>query len=303
MSEAKLSEVPRSTGEMQRVRLAERSAGATHPGYTREQNEDAFWGDEHRGIWVVADGLGGHQAGEIASKTVVEEVRRSSTTDRHYERALQRAHALLVGEEHDSTNMGSTVVVAAEDGAYFHIYWVGDSRAYLWTPGGIQGQLQQLTSDHSYVQMLVDSGVINSTEAASHPNRNVITRCIGGSTNPKLEVDRVSSPWAPGQRLLLCSDGLSAEVEADQIEKILAENADNRRAAELLIAAALDAGGRDNVTVQLIDAPTISSGTNIRWPFRWWLRCTYSAALRRWRWLAGAALAIAVTAYWLIDKI
>ena len=253
---------------MQRASGARRSAAATHPGYKREQNEDAYWADEQRGIWVVADGLGGHQAGEIASKTVVEEIQRSAATDRHYERALQRAHALLLGDEHNTANMGSTAVVVAEDGAYFHVYWVGDSRAYLWSPDSAHGRLKQLTSDHSYVQMLVDSGAINSAEAANHPNRHVITRCIGGSANPKLEIDRVSSPWQAGQRLLLCSDGLSSEVEPDQIAEILANNSDNRRAADLLIAAALDAGGKDNVTVQVIDAPNPAPNSVQKWTSR-----------------------------------
>lgn len=268
MSEAKVREESRHSGTVQRASGARRSAGATHPGYKREQNEDAYWADEERGIWVVADGLGGHQAGEIASKTVVEEIQRSAATDRHYERALQRAHALLLGDEHNTANMGSTAVVVAEDGAYFHIYWVGDSRAYLWSPGDGSGQLKQLTSDHSYVQMLVDSGAINSLEAASHPNRHVITRCIGGSTNPRLEIDRVSSPWRAGQRLLLCSDGLSAEVEPEQIAAILAESSDNRRAADLLVAAALDAGGKDNITVQVIDAPNPAPTNVQKWTSR-----------------------------------
>jgi len=268
VSEAKVREVSRHSGTIQRASGAARSAGATHPGYKREQNEDAYWADEKRGIWVVADGLGGHQAGEIASKTVVEEIQRSAATDRHYERALQRAHALLLGDEHNTANMGSTAVVVAEDGAYFHVYWVGDSRAYLWTPGEDGGQLKQLTSDHSYVQMLVDSGAINPAEAANHPNRHVITRCIGGSTNPRLEIDRVSSPWTPGQRLLLCSDGLSAEVEPQQIARILSENDNNRRAADLLIASALDAGGKDNITVQVIDAPTPAPAGSEKWTSR-----------------------------------
>lgn len=268
MSEAKVREVSRHSGTIQHTSVSSRSAGATHPGYKREQNEDAYWADEERGIWVVADGLGGHQAGEIASKTVVEEIQRSAATDRHYERALQRAHALLLGDEQNTANMGSTAVVVAEDGAYFHVYWVGDSRAYLWTPGEGSGQLKQLTIDHSYVQMLVDSGAINSVEAANHPNRHVITRCIGGSTNPKLEIDRVSAPWSPGQRLLLCSDGLSAEVEPQQIASVLAENSDNRRAADLLIAAALDAGGKDNITVQVVDAPTPTPARAENWTSR-----------------------------------
>ncbi|WP_237055981.1 PP2C family protein-serine/threonine phosphatase [Microbulbifer sediminum] len=255
MSEAKVRDVSRHTVPRQSTGNQARSAGATHPGFKREQNEDALWSDEQRGVWVVADGLGGHQAGEIASKTVVEEIQRSAATDRHYEHALQRAHALLLGDEQSAANMGSTAVVVAEEGAYFHIYWVGDSRAYLWSPGEGHGRLKQLTNDHSYVQMLVDSGAINPQEAASHPNRHVITRCIGGSTNPSLDVDRMSSPWQAGDRLLLCSDGLSAEVEPQAIAEILSCNDDCRRAADLLIAAALDAGGKDNITVQVIDAP------------------------------------------------
>ncbi|MGL6162042.1 PP2C family protein-serine/threonine phosphatase [Microbulbifer sp.] len=268
MSEAKVREVSRDSGTVKRASGARRSASATHPGYKREQNEDACWADEQRGVWVVADGLGGHQAGEIASKTVVEEIQRSAGTDRHYERALQRAHALLLGDEQNTANMGSTAVVMAEDGAYFHIYWVGDSRAYLWTPGEDGSQLKQLTNDHSYVQMLVDSGAIDPLEAASHPNRHVITRCIGGSANPNLEIDRVSALWRPGQKLLLCSDGLSAEVESEQIARVLAANSDNRRAADLLVAAALDAGGKDNITVQLISAPDKAPVTSGKWTFR-----------------------------------
>ena len=256
MSEAKVREVSRHSEIVQLSNDATRSAGATHTGYKREQNEDAYWAAEDKGIWVVADGLGGHHAGELASKTVVEEIQKSAETDKHYERALQKAHALLLGDEQTTANMGSTAVVVAEEGDYFHIYWVGDSRAYLWAPEGTTGKLTQLTSDHSYVQMLMDSGAINSEEAAIHPNRHVITRCIGGSTNPKLEVDRVSYRWAAGQRLLICSDGLSSEVPANLINQILTENSDTHRATELLIAAALDAGGKDNVTVQVIDAPS-----------------------------------------------
>ena len=275
MSEARVRERPSGVSHPA-VRATKRSAGATHTGYRREQNEDAFWGDENRGVWVVADGLGGHQAGEIASQTVVEEIQRSSATDRHYEQALRRAHALLIGEETNTTAMGTTAVVVAEDGNYFHVYWVGDSRAYLWTPGTSpesaepgaeaagqtdldpppsRGQLTQLTIDHSYVQMLVDSGAINAEEAASHPNRHVITRCIGGTANPTLEIDRASFSWKPGQKLLLCSDGLSNDVSEAEICQILTEHPENQRAAEFLIAAALDAGGRDNITVQLVSSP------------------------------------------------
>ncbi|WP_160153808.1 PP2C family serine/threonine-protein phosphatase [Microbulbifer sp. ALW1] len=273
MSEANVRERPSGVSQPA-VSVTKRSAGATHAGYRRDQNEDAFWGDESRGVWVVADGLGGHQAGEIASQTVVEEIQRSSATDRHYEQALRRAHALLVGDENSATAMGTTAVVVAEDGNYFHIFWVGDSRAYLWTPAsadavnsphndphhaGQHGTLKQLTVDHSYVQMLVDSGAINQQEAASHPNRHVITRCIGGSTNPSLEIDRASFSWNPGQKLLLCSDGLSNDVTAAEICQVLATNTDNQRASELLIAAALDAGGRDNITVQVISSPDSAS--------------------------------------------
>ena len=275
MSEARLRERPSGISHPA-VSATTRSAGATHAGYRREQNEDAFWGDEIRGVWVVADGLGGHQAGEIASQTVVEEIQRSSATDRHYEQALRRAHALLIGEESSSTAMGTTAVVVAEDGNYFHVYWVGDSRAYLWTPGDTSpapdavseadketdtespksyGHLTQLTVDHSYVQMLVDSGAINAEEAANHPNRHVITRCIGGSANPTLEIDRASFSWKPGQKLLLCSDGLSNDVTESEICQILTKHPENQRAAEFLIAAALDAGGRDNITVQLVSSP------------------------------------------------
>ena len=232
-----------------------RSAGATHIGYCRNRNEDALWGDETQGIWMVADGLGGHSAGNLASQTVVEAIQLASTTDHQYKHALQRAHTLLIDRGKGPGTMGSTAVVAKENGYHFDIYWVGDSRAYLWTPGPNNGQLKQLTVDHSYVQALLDSGAINPTEAATHPQRNLIIRCVGGSSSSPLEVDHLSRAWQREQKLLLCSDGLNNAVNTAQICQILDHNADNLRATRLLIDAALNAGGKDNITVLLISAP------------------------------------------------
>ena len=145
--------------------------------------------------------------------------------------------------------MGSTVVAAKLEGLRYEIAWVGDSRAYLW-----DGSLHQLTTDHSYVQMLLKAGLISESDIPGHPSRNIISQAlgVGGVDKANIKVDLVSGELKKNDTLLLCTDGLSGEVSDDNIASILAEITDSQARVDRLIAAALEAGGKDNVTVIIL---------------------------------------------------
>jgi serine/threonine protein phosphatase PrpC len=228
----------------------------THTGNVRANNEDAFCCLPAQGLWVVADGMGGHEAGEVASAITIDTVARKVRQGKTLAEALQSAHESILSatrKGQGARGMGSTVVALHSNGEEYEIAWVGDSRAYLWTRTGERhGTLEQLTVDHSYVQMLVQSGVITAAEAERHPERNVITQCLGSLELADVKVDTLTRPWQPDQWILLCSDGLTDELDDSQISAILAGNADIQSAAEALLRAALASGGRDNTTIALI---------------------------------------------------
>ena len=221
----------------------------THTGWVRKLNEDSHLALPKLGLWVIADGMGGHEAGEVASGIAIREIVRSIEQGMPLAEAIETAHraiqtAALQGE--GAANMGSTVVAAKLDGLRYEIAWVGDSRAYLWN-----GTLHQLTTDHSYVQLLLKAGLITESEIPGHPCRNVISQAlgVGGSDKANIKVDLVSGELGESDTLLLCSDGLSGEVADDCIATILSETTGNQARVDRLIAAALEAGGKDNVTV------------------------------------------------------
>jgi protein phosphatase len=221
----------------------------THTGLVRELNEDSYLALPKYGLWVVADGMGGHEAGEVASGIAIREIAHSIEQGLPLAKAIETAHraiqtAALQGE--GAANMGSTVVAAKLDGLCYEIAWVGDSRAYLWN-----GELRQLTTDHSYVQLLLNAGLITESEIPRHPSRNIITQALGtgGEDKVNIKIDFVSGKLNENDTLLLCSDGLSGEVTDDCIATILSETTGNQARVDRLITAALDAGGRDNVTV------------------------------------------------------
>ena len=221
----------------------------THTGWVREVNEDSHLSLPKHGLWVVADGMGGHEAGEVASGIAVREIAGSIEQGMPLAEAIETAHraiqtAALQGE--GAANMGSTVVAAKLDGLCYEIAWVGDSRAYLWN-----GMLHQLTTDHSYVQLLLKAGLISESEVPGHPSRNIISQAlgVGDADKANIKVDIVSGVLEEKDTLLLCSDGLSGEVIDDGIAAILAETTDAQARVNRLIAAALEAGGKDNITV------------------------------------------------------
>ncbi|WP_299616876.1 PP2C family serine/threonine-protein phosphatase [Pelagibius sp.] len=226
-------------------------------GRVRRHNEDSYALRDDLGLWIVADGMGGAAAGEKASAIVVEVVAREVAEGAPLEAAIAEANrsildAVRAGE--GRRGMGSTVVAARVSGSAYDVVWVGDARAYLWAGG-----LQRLSHDHSRVQELVDAGLITEAEARSHPHRSVITRVLGGPDGTAAAPDRVSGSLNPGEGLLLCSDGLTSEVEDEEIARVLSEGmsdtASGQRAVDRLVARALEEGGSDNVTVVLIGLP------------------------------------------------
>lgn len=220
----------------------------THPGKVRDHNEDNIFASAESQLWIVADGMGGHACGEVASEIVVREISRQVPSGHNLVDAIELSHTAVTDEAAINTRakgMGATVVTMQLQGNQYHIAWVGDSRCYRLR----KNKLELLTRDHSYLEWLKDNG-ITVEEARRHPKRNVITQSIGvGEPNP----DMVSGEYLAGDRYLLCSDGLNDELTDEEILAIL-RGADNSEVvSEQLVKAALDSGGRDNISVILID--------------------------------------------------
>ena len=230
--------------------------GATDAGKVRRNNEDALLIGEGRDetLFAVADGIGGFEAGEEASRIAIEalnELEPGSPFQEAVREANRRILAAGRGDERLS-GMGTTVVAVRFGGTterpVVEVAHVGDSRAYLLRGGS----LRPVTEDHSLVAELVRSGDLTRAQAAEHPQKNLITRALGAEE--EVEVDTAVLPVEAGDRILLCSDGLTDMVSEDGISEILAESAgDPEGAARRLLSAALDAGGTDNVTVVVVD--------------------------------------------------
>ncbi len=236
-------------------------AADTHPGRVREYNEDCYLSDPNAGLWLVADGVGGHTDGELASAITSEVTTETFRRTRDLVGAIHKAHAAVleaIAEKNGASNMGSTIVAIAFNGMDYQIAWVGDSRAYLWN-----GDLRLLTRDQSYVEALIDKGAITPEQALHHPKRNVITQCIGITAKEGLKVDSLSGTLAAGECIVLCSDGLNDELDQTQLTAILARSSTPKNQVAALLQAALDAGGRDNITVLIVAAqPDSTPGNN-----------------------------------------
>ena len=223
----------------------------TDVGYVREHNEDSLIVAPP--LYVVCDGMGGHAAGEVASEIAVNVIASNAPAfpdATALGQAVEEANLAILRAAHEGVGragMGCTCTAAMIENERLVIAQVGDSRAYLLH----QGRLQQLTRDHSLVADLVESGQITPAEARIHPKRSVITRALG--SDPHTQPDLFEINVETGDRLLLCSDGLSSMIEDDEIEDILARTADPQLAASQLVNAAIAAGGLDNVTTVVVD--------------------------------------------------
>jgi serine/threonine protein phosphatase PrpC len=228
----------------------------THVGCRRKVNEDALLACAERGIWAVADGMGGHDAGEVASAMVVEALSECAGTGNTGERAAQAAQVLeqvnsrlitMSSEGEQQRTIGSTVVGLVAGERDYACFWAGDSRAYR----ARGGALALLTRDHSLVQNLVDAGILTDEQSRTHPNANVITRAVGA--NPALDVDFVSGDLRGGDVFLLASDGLTRFVTEDELQRELSQD-DLQSVGDRLIDLVLARGAPDNVTLILVRA-------------------------------------------------
>jgi serine/threonine protein phosphatase PrpC len=226
-------------------------ASATHTGRVRSNNEDAVFppvagaGDESS-VFIVADGMGGHVAGEVASRIAID-----TAVDIHAgpgDRVMGANHAVLleVSEHPELAGMGTTMTLLEISQGVARLAHVGDSRAYLLR----EGTLRQLTVDHTVAAEYVAAGQISPEEAQTHPQRNMITRALGLSQN--LVVDEIEQPVRPGDRFLLCSDGVNSMLNDQEItDQLSADTAEE--AVWALVEAANAAGGHDNISVVIVD--------------------------------------------------
>ncbi|GAA0293639.1 PP2C family protein-serine/threonine phosphatase [Rhodovulum strictum] len=227
-------------------------AGLTHRGLVRTRNEDAILTDPDSGeLWAVADGMGGHAAGDVASDMVIDALAGLPDSAAPVAAMIERLEAAngAIGARARAEGwgqIGATVVATMIRNAVAHLVWAGDSRGYLMRGG----HLRLLTRDHTLVQDLVDRGALGADQAESHPDSHVVTRAVGMGSG--FAAESLSVPVVPGDRLLLCSDGLPRCVSQQDIAAILGRADAPAETCRALVAAALAAGAPDNVSVIVI---------------------------------------------------
>lgn len=223
-------------------------------GCIRKLNEDSVHCDTN--LWLIADGMGGHACGDVASRLAVEVIAREFKQHGEIVKAIEQAHVEVLREGRGNElrqGMGTTIVALADCLDHYQVAWVGDSRAYLFSRQ--TGKLQQITQDHSLVASLVQQELLSEAQAATHPKRNVITRCLGSKGNKPFSVDHFTQQWQPGDRLLLCSDGLSDELSEDLLLQWISAEQPLATIVQGMIDATKAAGGRDNISAVIIDSP------------------------------------------------
>lgn len=230
------------------------SAAATHVGHVRQVNEDAYLERSDLLLWAVADGMGGHHAGDVASNKIIESLNEieatatesplSTLVDTIEDKIIEANDTLvkMANEHNDNRTIGSTVVTLVASDGHCALLWAGDSRAYRCR----NNEIVQLTRDHSQVEEMVQQGLLLREEAESHPASNVITRAVGASEKIFIDVDIVETK--PGDTYLLCSDGLNKHISDAEINQFL-QNANIEEIPEQLVKTTLTRGAIDNVTV------------------------------------------------------
>ncbi len=231
------------------------SFGITDVGKVRKHNEDSMLDKPEIGLWVVADGMGGHEAGDVASQMIVSslgKIHEGITLDRYIddieERILKVNECLITKarESEKNVTIGSTVVGMLAYDKFCTFFWAGDSRLYRLR----DGSLRQLTTDHSQVEIYIEQGLISRQQAVTHPHGNMITRAVGAAED--LYIDFDIQEMQSGDRYMLCSDGLTKHLEDIEFEKMLSEGSVEEACKELT-ALTLERGAGDNVTTIVID--------------------------------------------------
>jgi protein phosphatase len=246
-----------------------RSASVSDIGRVRRENQDAVLADDELGLWLVADGMGGHAGGARASAIASETVRDRVAAGAGLADAVLAAHDAIRSEQlqrPEYNDMGTTIVALAERSGHYEVCWVGDSRAYRFSPGS--GRLELLTNDHNVAGVLVASGALTPDEATRHPQRHVLTDCLGLSGEDSPRVDVVAGEWQSGDLILLCSDGLSGELGDSEMERIVRAGGatDAQGVVDSLLQGALASGAHDNVSVVVVAAPeSVPAPQRPRW--------------------------------------
>ncbi len=224
----------------------------THVGLRRTRNEDTYYADAALGLFLVADGMGGHQHGEVASSLVRDAVADQVWQGRSLIEAIRTAGQRLLDQSRDQPSplpMGTTIASLRLADDSYEVAWVGDSRIYLWQHDG----MRQISHDHSLVQELVAAGRLDPSLASVHPQRNVVTQALGITAIDQLHIGMARGRLEPGMRFLLCSDGLTEEVSDGEIARMIARNhIAAQECVDHLLLAALDANGSDNITAIVV---------------------------------------------------
>lgn len=250
---SEIQQKPKAT--LERPKLSFMSTGFSHVGKVREINEDAFLNRPERGLWVVADGMGGHKGGQLASRKIVEILDEMPPQDsvtaaiKQVRERLQEVNRMLCrysAERLGGQIIGSTVVILIALDKHYAFMWAGDSRLYRFR----DGKLLQLTRDHSITQSLIGTDGFSISDTLDSSNNNVITRAVGAEEHLLLDIDKQEA--AENDKFLLCSDGLTKELAPIEIENILAEN-NYQECGQSLIDAALERDAKDNITAIVVE--------------------------------------------------
>lgn len=230
------------------------SAMLSHKGVYRDNNDDKVFGSSELNLWLLSDGVGGLQQGEQASLYTVNEIRKSIANGANLFNAVHSAHSVIKAyNRHEEEDRGATVVALHSRADSFDLAWVGDSRAYVWNE--VNGELTQLTEDHTLVQKLLNAGLLEPSQAKHHPKRHVITQCLGIENDHQLDIGFLTREWDYGERILLASDGLYDELSRTELIGALRMQRDDQAKIEYMVSLACKNGGSDNVSVILISSP------------------------------------------------
>lgn len=220
-------------------------ASATHAGLHRPRNEDNLVVDEGTGLYMVADGMGGHEHGDRASRLAVESIQEAVESGGGLVEAIEWANQRIREQPGGDGPgaMGTTVCAALFRGHRYELAWVGDSRAYR-----IDDALQPITTDHTFVQAMINRGELDADTARRHPSRSLLLQALGVCSDEELSVGTESGELPPGTGMLLCTDGLTEELADADIEAIVQREREPEAVVQALLDAALDRGGHDNIT-------------------------------------------------------
>ncbi len=224
----------------------------SHSGIKRDHNEDTYGIDLQSGLFLVADGMGGHDHGEIASALARDNILNSIKHGTPIKQSILDANQEIINsslEKPGDLPMGTTVALLRVQNNKYQCAWVGDSRIYKLS----KQTLNAISSDHSYVQELVDQDLITPEQARSHPHRNVVTQALGVTDNSEIKISEAGGNIKAGDKFLLCSDGLTEEVDDEKIAEIMLKPLAPKEIGDQLLIRALENGGSDNITAIVLE--------------------------------------------------